>query len=62
MEFEKIYKLYFKDVYIFLYSLSQNKAVAEDITQDTFLKAMKNIHTFDGRKEIKAWLFTIALT
>lgn len=60
MEFEKIYKLYFKDVYIFLYSLSQNKAVAEDITQDTFLKAMKNIHTFDGRKEIKAWLFTIA--
>ena len=60
MEFEQVYKLYFKDVYTFLYGLSQNKAVAEDITQDTFLKAIKNIHTFDGRKDIKAWLFTIA--
>lgn len=60
MEIEKVYKLYFKDVYTFLYGLSQNKAVAEDITQDTFLKAMKNIDLFDGRKDIKAWLFTIA--
>lgn len=60
MEFEEVYKLYFKDVYIFLYGLSQNKAVAEDITQDTFLKAIKNIDKFDGRKDIKAWLFTIA--
>lgn len=60
MEFEEVYKLYFKDVYTFLYGLSQNKAVAEDITQDTFLKAIKNIDTFDGRKDIKAWLFTIA--
>lgn len=60
MEFEKIYKMYFKDIYVFLYGLSQNKSVAEDITQDTFLKAMKKIHTFDDRKEIKAWLFTIA--
>lgn len=60
LEFETIYKLYFKDIYTFLYGLSQNKSVAEDITQDTFLKAMKNIHTFDGRTDIKAWLFTIA--
>ncbi len=60
MEFEKIYKLYFKDVYKFMYSVSQSKTIAEDITQETFLKAIKNIHTFDGRKEIKAWLFTIA--
>ena len=60
MGFEEIYKMYFKDVYTFLYSLSQNKTIAEDITQETFFKAIKNIHTFDGRKEIKAWLFTIA--
>lgn len=60
MEFEEVYKLYFKDVYAFLYRLSQSKTVAEDITQDTFLKAMNSIHTFDGRTELKAWLFTIA--
>jgi len=60
LEFEEVYKLYFKDVYTFLYGLSQNKAVAEDITQDTFFKAIENMHTFDGRKDIKAWFFTIA--
>ncbi len=60
MEFETIYELYFKDVYIFLCGLTQNKSMAEDITQETFFKAMKNIQTFDGRKDIKAWLFTIA--
>lgn len=60
MEIEEIYKLYFKDVYTFLYSLTGNKVLAEDITQDTFLKALENIHRFDGRKDIRAWLFTIA--
>ncbi len=60
MDIEKIYMLYFKDVYKFIYNLSKNKSIAEDITQDTFLKAMKNIDKFDGRKDIKAWLFTIA--
>lgn len=60
MKLEQIYKMYFKDIYRFLYSLSQNKAIAEDITQDTFLKAIENIHSFDNKKEIKAWLFTIA--
>ncbi len=60
MDIEKIYTLYFKDVYRFIYNLSKNKSIAEDITSDTFLKAMKNIDEFDGKKDIKAWLFTIA--
>ncbi len=41
-------------------SLCANVAIAEDITQDTFLKAIKNIRSFDDKKDIKAWLFTIA--
>lgn len=60
MEIEKIYNLYFKDVYRYIYSLSKNTSLAEDITQDTFLKALKNIDKFDGSKDIRAWLFTIA--
>ncbi len=60
LDIEKIYTLYFKDVYRFIYSLSKNKSIAEDITGDTFLKALKNIDKFDGEKDIKAWLFTIA--
>ena len=60
MDIEKIYKLYFKDVYRYLYSISKNASLAEDITQDCFFKALKNIDKYDGSKDIRAWLFTIA--
>lgn len=32
LELEKIYELYFKDIYRFIFSISQNKEIAEDIT------------------------------
>ncbi len=60
MNIEEIYELYFKDVYAYIFSISKNRSIAEDITQETFYKALKNIHSFDGKKDIRAWLFTIA--
>ncbi len=60
MDFDKIYQLYFKDVFIYIRSLSINEDVAEEITQETFVKALKSIDNFDGSKDIRAWLFTIA--
>lgn len=60
MEFDSIYKKYFKEVYLYTRSLTENESLAEEITQETFLKALKSINTFDGRKDIIAWLFTIA--
>lgn len=60
MDFETIYALYFKDVYLFLRSLSANEHIAEEITQETFTRALKAIDSFDGKKDIRAWLFTIA--
>ena len=60
MDLEKIYDMYFKDVYYYVLSISKSKEIAEDITADTFLKAMKNLNKFDGKKDIRAWLFTIA--
>ncbi|MFI3214367.1 MAG: RNA polymerase sigma factor [Eubacteriales bacterium] len=60
MELEQIYELYFRDVYNYIYGISKNKAMAEDITQETFLKALKKINSFDGSTDIRAWLFTIA--
>lgn len=59
-ELETIYNDYFKDVYLFLYSLSKDKYVAEDLTSETFLKAMNSIHQFKGNCDIKVWLFQIA--
>lgn len=60
MEFDKIYEWYFKDVYLFLRSISASEEVAEEITQETFTKALKSIERFDGKKDIRAWLFAIA--
>lgn len=60
MDFEHIYRLYFKDVFLYLRALSASADTAEEITQETFVKALKSIDTFDGSKDIRAWLFTIA--
>ncbi len=60
MNFERIYQLYFKDVFLFLRSISASVEIAEEITQETFTKALKAIDSFDGNKDIRAWLFTIA--
>lgn len=60
MEFDRIYQLYFKDVYLYLRSLTADEDAAEEITQEVFSKALKHIDSFDGSKDIRAWLFTIA--
>jgi RNA polymerase sigma factor (sigma-70 family) len=60
MEFEEIYHEYFKEVYLFIKSLCHDESIAEEITQEAFFKALKAIDKFDGSKDIRAWLFTIA--
>lgn len=59
-ELEDIYNWYFKDVYLFVYSLLKNQHVAEDITSETFLKAMNSLDSFEGKSDVKVWLFQIA--
>ena len=60
VDFEHIYQAYFQDVFLYLCSLSANEDIAEEMTQETFVKALKSIDKFDGSKDIRAWLFTIA--
>ncbi len=60
LDVEAVYKSYYLDVYRYVRSLAAPPDTAEEITQETFLKAMKAIRTFDGRKDIRAWLFVIA--
>ena len=60
MEFEEIYRRYFRDVYRFCLGLTQDGPLAEEIAQDTFFKALKAVDGFDGSKDVRAWLFTIA--
>lgn len=60
MNFDLIYQTYFEDVFLYLRGLSNSETIAEEITQETFMKALKALDRFDGSKDIKAWLFTIA--
>lgn len=60
MDFEEIYTAYFKDVYFFLRSMSASEDMAEELTQEVFTKALKSLDRFDGSRDIRAWLFTIA--
>ena len=45
---EELYHLYFKHEYLYVLALSKEEVVAEDITQETFFKAMKSIGAFKG--------------
>ena len=59
-DFEKIYNEYFNDVYLYIKRLSGDEHIAEDITSETFFKALKSIDSFRGECEIRVWLCQIA--
>lgn len=60
MEFEQIYTTYFRDVYLYICKLSNSEQIAEEITSETFFKAMKSIDSFRGDCDIRVWLCQIA--
>lgn len=59
-EFEEIYRRYFHDVYRYILRLSQDEHVAEEITSETFFKAMDGLKRFRGDCEVRVWLCQIA--
>ena len=59
-DFEQLYNAYFNDVYLYILRLSGNEHIAEEITSDTFFKAMKSIDSFRGDCEVRVWLCQIA--
>jgi len=58
--FEDVYKMYFKRVYAFLYKLTSNHDVAEEMVQETFYRAFVSFHKYDGSCEMFTWLAAIA--
>ena len=59
-EFEKIYRAYFDDVYRYIRRLSGDENTAEEITSETFFKAMRGISGFRGDCDVRVWLCQIA--
>ena len=60
IEFDKVYKAYFNDVFLYIKQLSGNADLAEEMTSETFFKAMQAIDTFRGDCDIRVWLCQIA--
>ena len=60
MEFEQIYNTYFKSVYRYILKLSGDEHIAEEITSEAFLRAMKSIGDFRGECDMRVWICQIA--
>ncbi|RNF39384.1 sigma-70 family RNA polymerase sigma factor [Planococcus salinus] len=58
-QLEDLYKKYAKPLYYFLWKMSGSAHVAEDLTQETFVRATVSLYTYDGEKA-RAWLFKVA--
>src|SRR5699024_5748086 len=58
MDIEKIYRIYFDDLYRFLLYLCKNKEIAQDICSESFIRAMKNIESIEDSK-VKSYLFQV---
>lgn len=57
---EELYNTYFHDIYMFLISVTGNEDLSQDLTQETFFKAMKSIDSFRGECSVRSWLCQIA--
>lgn len=60
MEFEDIYKTYFGPVYRYLLRLSGDEPLAEELTAETFFRALRAAEGFRGECEVRVWLCQIA--
>ena len=58
--FEEVYAVYFDDVYRYLLSLSGSESVAEELTSETFFRAMDALDHFRGECSVRVWLCQIA--
>lgn len=59
-ELEELYNTYRTDLYRYLCHLTHDPAEAEDLLSETFLRALRRLHTYRGDCAVKTWLFGIA--
>lgn len=60
MDVEALYTEYFHDIYLYLCSVTKNESLAEELTQDTFFKALNTSGKFRGECDVRVWLTQIA--
>jgi RNA polymerase sigma-70 factor (ECF subfamily) len=63
MGYASLYEAFAPGIYRLCYSLVLNRQDAEDVTQETFVYAFKNLGRYDARRaSLKTWLYTIAVS
>lgn len=60
VKFEEVYSKYYNSVYRYLITITKDINMAEEITQETFYKALKNIDKFNPDLKMLTWLCEIA--
>ena len=58
---DEIMNKYGQEILQLVYSYVNNKEVAEDLTQDIFVKCYKSLHTYKGKSKLRTWLWRIAI-
>lgn len=59
-QFEEIYEAYFREVYLYAFALTKNREQAQEITSETFARALEGIDRFRGDCDLRYWLCRIA--
>jgi RNA polymerase sigma-70 factor (ECF subfamily) len=59
-DMEQIYNEYSRQVYRYIYSLCHDNLLSEELTQETFFRAVKNINSYNGNCKLYVWLCQIA--
>lgn len=54
----ELYQKYYKEIYLYIYSLCRNREITEDLVQETFLKAILSLS--DSHGNMRAWLYIVA--
>lgn len=58
---EQLMVLYAENVYLLAYSFVKDKGLAEDISQEVFLKVYKYLDRFRGESALKSWIYRITV-
>ena len=58
--FRLIFERYSRPIISFIYDMVNDRALAEELTQETFVRAFRAIHTMRAETKLSTWLFGIA--
>lgn len=59
--FEQLFETYREDVFRFAYLVVRDPGLAQDVTQETFIKVFRSIANFAFRSSFKSWLYRVAV-